>query len=256
MNELITSELISIQNIKVAMFFFLPATAIWKWFLSIPNLVQEMAPNNQLFYLGSHYLLCTCIFKVHTEKPLWCTKHFFQTVVIEGPFKIGKKTCFSSHWMFLFPNVCTVNGAVGQKHHCHVHLSKMWNLEECSSVFCRFLMCLETMKLGNSKTDKDSGYIPSPWQVCVFFIYLFFCGWALNVLIFPVISQLATVWTCKTRIPEHKEQTSRVIPWKIKWTRRMKIYFLHWSPPSIVFCPLISTTLIQNLAQMLRKSKS
>lgn len=34
-------------------------------------------------------------------------------------------------------------------------------------------MCLETMKLGNSKTDKDSGYIPSPWQVCVFFIYLF-----------------------------------------------------------------------------------
>ena len=234
----------------------MPATAIWKWFLSIPNLVQEMAPNNQLFYLGSHYLLCTCIFKVHTEKPLWCTKHFFQTVVIEGPFKIGKKTCFSSHWMFLFPNVCTVNGAVGQKHHCHVHLSKMWNLEECSSVFCRFLMCLETMKLGNSKTDKDSGYIPSPWQVCVFFIYLFFCGWALNVLIFPVISQLATVWTCKTRIPEHKEQTSRVIPWKIKWTRRMKIYFLHWSPPSIVFCPLISTTLIQNLAQMLRKSKS
>ena len=255
MNELITSELISIQNIKVAM-FFLPATAIWKWFLSIPNLVQEMAPNNQLFYLGSHYLLCTYIFKVHTEKPLWCTKHFFQTVVIEGPFKIGKKTCFSSHWMFLFPNVCTVNGAVGQKHHCHVHLSKMWNLEECSSVFCRFLMCLETMKLGNSKTDKDSGYIPSPWQVCVFFIYLFFCGWALNVLIFPVISQLATVWTCKTRIPEHKEQTSRVIPWKIKWTRRMKIYFLHWSPPSIVFGPLISTSLIQNLAQMLRKSKS
>lgn len=137
------------------------------------------------------------------------------------------------------------------------HLSKMWNLEECSSVFCRFLMCLETMKLGNSKTGKDSGYIPSPWQVCVFFIYLFFfCGWALNVLIFPVISQLATVWTCKTRIPEHKEQTSRVIPWKIKWTRRMKIYFLHWSPPSIVFCPLISTTLIQNLAQMLRKCKS
>lgn len=154
----------------------MPATAIWKWFLSIPNLVQEMAPNNQLFYLGSHYLLCTCIFKVHTEKPLWCTKHFFKTVVIEGPFKIGKKTCFSSHWMFLFPNVCTVNGAVGQKHHCHVHLSKMWNLEECSSVFCRFLMCLETMKLGNSKTDKDSGYIPSPWQVCVFF-YLFIFLW-------------------------------------------------------------------------------
>lgn len=94
MNELITSELISIQNIKVAM-FFLPATAIWKWFLYIPNLVQEMAPNNQLFYLGSHYLLSTCILHICMwyilRNPCGVPNIFFRQLWLKDHLKLVKK---------------------------------------------------------------------------------------------------------------------------------------------------------------------
>ena len=175
MNELITSELISIQNIKVAMFFFcqqlpfendsfLYLTLSKRWHLTINCSIW--APITYWAHAYLRYIL---------RNPCGVPNIFFRQLWLKDHLKLVKKhvlvviECFFFLMFVLLMEQLVRNITV-----MSCHLSKMWNLEECSSVFCRFLMCLETMKLGNSKTDKDSGYIPSPWQVCVFFIYLFF----------------------------------------------------------------------------------